>query len=135
MPGSFKLLLKQMELAEPASQDRIEAVQQQVGFHFPQDYQDFLLFSNGAEGPIGDKGYMQLWALEDLEEFNLGYAVQEFAPGIFLFGSDGGGEAFGFDLRDPAMPIIRIPFIPMSIDLMVQMAPTFIRFLSMQAGY
>ena len=132
--GLFDKLLKQVELAEPASQERIEVVQQQVGFHFSQEYRDFLLFSNGAEGPIGEHGYIQLWALEDLVEFNLGYAVQEFAPGIFLFGSDGGDEAFGFDLRDPGMPVIRIPFIPMSNDLVVQIAPTFIRFLAMQTG-
>jgi len=134
MKESLDTLLKQMELAEPASQQQIKAVQQRVGFHFPQDYTDFLLFSNGAEGPIGEHGYLQLWALEDLEAYNQGYAVQEFAPGIFLFGSDGGGEAFGFDLRDPGMPVIRIPFIPMKTDLAVQMALTFIQFLTIMAG-
>jgi len=31
----------------------------------------------------------------------------------FLFGSDGGGEGYGFDTQTRGMPIVRIPFIGM----------------------
>jgi hypothetical protein len=46
-----------------------------------------------------------------LEQFNREYEVNEYASGIILIGSDGGGEGFGFDRQSVAMFIVRVPFI------------------------
>jgi hypothetical protein len=47
-------------------------------------------------------------------DFNREYEVEKYAPGILLFASNGGGEAYGFDTDDVEMPIVRIPFIFMA---------------------
>jgi hypothetical protein len=47
---------------------------------------------NGGEGSVGDT-YVILWRIEELIEMSKAYDVAEYAPGLFLFGSDGGGEA------------------------------------------
>jgi hypothetical protein len=66
----------------------------------------------GGEGFIGDN-YIVIWRAEELANFNREYEVNEYAPGITLFGSNGGGEAYGFDFYSPTMPVLRIPFIGM----------------------
>ncbi|MBA3425736.1 MAG: hypothetical protein ACR2HO_11525 [Rubrobacteraceae bacterium] len=39
--------------------------------------------------------------------------MEEFAPGLMLFGTDGGLEAYGFDTRDGRISVVTIPFVPM----------------------
>ena len=83
------------------------------GIRLREDYAAFLMQSNGGEGFIGE-GYAMLWRLEELLEKNDAYKVDEYAPGLFLFGSDGGGEAFAFDIRSDKRPIVSVPFIPLN---------------------
>jgi hypothetical protein len=78
----------------------------------PSDYVDFLKRHNGGEGLVGKK-YLILWKAEELMRFNREYEVEEYAPGIFLFGSSGGGEGYGFDFQDENCPVVRIPFVGM----------------------
>lgn len=96
----------------PASREEIEKVQTELKFPLPKSYIEFLLIRNGGEGFIGDS-YVILWKVEELVSRNSAYNVAEFAPGLFLFGSNGGGEAFGFDIRSETGSIISIPFITM----------------------
>lgn len=67
----------------------------------PDDYVGFLRTANGGEGWIGDR-YLVLFRIEDLGTLNVGYEVGELAPGFLLIGSNGAGEAVGFDRRDGA---------------------------------
>lgn len=98
---------------EPATDpEYLSGLSDQLGFSLPPDYLDFLRQHNGGEGLVGEQ-YLVLFGSEELAEFNQEYEVQEYAPGIFLFGSNGGGEAFGFDLRSSGMPVVRIPFVGM----------------------
>ncbi|EHQ07925.1 SMI1/KNR4 family protein [Leptonema illini] len=77
----------------------------------PPDYIEFLKISNGGEGFVGAE-YMILYRGEDLMQTNAEYHVDENAPGIFLFGSNGGGEALAFDLRDEnRIDYVLIPFM------------------------
>ena len=64
---------------------------------------------NGGEGFIGD-AFVQLYKVEELLEMNCGYKFQEFFPGFFLFGSDGGGEAFAFCVAE-SNAVYRLPFV------------------------
>jgi hypothetical protein len=54
-----------------------------------------------------------LWKAEELEPLNAGYEVARFAPGLFLFGSDGGGEAYAFDTQASPWTVIQVPFVGM----------------------
>jgi len=56
---------------------------------------------------------------------NKSYGVNDYAPGLFLFGSDGGGEAFAFDARSDAKPIVSVPFIGMELKLARPVASNF----------
>lgn len=121
----FERLAGALTLRGPAIASVIEHFQAESGIKLPEDYVGFLLHSNGADGPVGQTGYVSLWAIDELSELNSGYRVAEFAPGLLLFGSDGGDEAFAFDLRDPAMPIVEVPFVGMSLDEARRLATTF----------
>lgn len=85
-----------------------------------------MLTANGLSGFIG-KNFLSLWRIEDLAWLNEGYNTEGLE--ILLFGSDGGGEAFGFDLRSPERPIVMIPFLPFEWEEAVQIANTFPEFL------
>jgi hypothetical protein len=113
----------------PARRDEIEKVQQELKFRLPKSYLDFMLARNGGEGFIG-KSYLVLWKIEELISMNAAYHVSEFAPELFLFGSNGGDEAFGFDTRSEACGIVSIPFVAMEIEDAKVVASDFEAFLS-----
>ena len=95
----------------------------------PLDYVEFLKRTDGGEGCIGKSAYVMLWAVGELASLNHAYEVQKYAPGLLIFGSDGGGEAFGFDTRNPQWPIVRVPFVGMAWDVARSMGGTFNDFL------
>jgi hypothetical protein len=47
---------------------------------------------NGKEGFGGEGGYFMLWPIEELIRHNLRYESTENVSGLFLFGSNGGGD-------------------------------------------
>jgi hypothetical protein len=57
------------------------------------------------------------------------YKVNLFAPGLFLFGSDGGDEGYGFDFRGEKIGIVEIPFICMDWDDAKNICNSFMDFL------
>ncbi|HEY4093795.1 MAG TPA: SMI1/KNR4 family protein [Luteibacter sp.] len=71
----------------------------------PDDYRRFMMAKNGGEGFVGES-HLILWSVEELASNNREYEIQDYAAGLFLFGSNGGGEAFGFDMRDEATSIV-----------------------------
>ncbi|MEM5552127.1 SMI1/KNR4 family protein [Pseudoalteromonas neustonica] len=83
---------------------------------------------NGGEGFVGEE-YLILWKAEELLPFNIEYEVDKYAPGIFLFGSNGGGEGFGFDTRSKPYKIVEIPFIGMDLQYATLVAESFTHLL------
>ena len=104
--------LTEGQLDPPADSGVVEGLYSNLGVTLPGDYLDFLRQHNGGEGFIEDN-YIVFWKAEELADFNREYEVEKYAPGILLFGSDGGGEGYGFDTQSAAMPIVRVPFIGM----------------------
>ena len=94
----------------PAEAAVVDGLSSNLGVTLPKDYTKFLKEHNGGEGFIGDS-YIIFFKAEELVDFNREYEVEKYAPGILLFASNGGGEAYGFDTDDVEMPIVRIPFI------------------------
>jgi len=89
-----------------------------------------MLGANGGEDALGDAGYLVLWPAEDLASMNDCYAVRDFAPGLVLFGSDGGDTAYAFDTRpDPDVVIVEVPFTGISPDAAEPIGATFGDFL------
>lgn len=95
----------------------------------PKDYLEFINQANGGEGFIGEHAYLILWKLGELVDLNAAYEVKTYAPGLLLIGSDGGGEAFAYDLESKDIPIISVPFVGMARDLGRRIAGSFNEFL------
>jgi hypothetical protein len=117
-------VLKGWELNAGASESSVRDAASSLGHGLPSDYVSFLHDHNGGEGVIG-VNYLILWKAEELSAFNHEYEVERYAPGLLLFGSDGGGEGYGFDTCDEAMPVVRVPFIGMERRYAAFVAPDF----------
>jgi hypothetical protein len=107
----------------PASESEIADFEKESGIRLPDDYSEFLRRNNGGSGFVG-ANYVD-WGIDKLIEYNRGYSVDEYAPGLLLFGSDGGGEALAFDRRYPQWPIVSVSFIPLNITEAVAVALSF----------
>lgn len=121
---SVEKLLEDWQLNPGASEAIIVNIISGLSISLPIDYIEFLQRYDGGEGFIGDH-YLILWRAEELKVFNEEYEVEEYAPGLFLFGSDGGGEAYGFDVRESSMPVIRVPFVGMDLKYAKVVASSF----------
>lgn len=125
--------LNNMTTNPAATPTIIETAENELRHALPADYIEFLKNANGAEGFVGKNSYIMLWKVDELAHLNRKYEVEEYAPGLLIFGSDGGGEAYGFDTRKAGWPIVRLPFIGMDWSLAIPMADSFWAF--MQALY
>lgn len=114
---------------EPAPEAVINDVEKRFGVAFPESYREFLLVSNGGEGPVGVNGYAMLWKVEELFDFNQSYEVEKYAHGLLLFGSDGGGEAFALDLVKAPVEFVSVPFVGMDRSLAQPLGNTFEAFI------
>lgn len=87
----------------PATIGQITESEMQLNVSFPDEYKEFLLFSNGADGEIGDN-QLVLWDLEQIVDFsnNLLNMITdaEDVPNVVVFASDGGTKGYAFDKRD-----------------------------------
>jgi hypothetical protein len=113
----------------PASRMEMESISRKLSFRLPESYSRFMLTINGGEGLIG-KSYLVLWRIEELIAKNDAYRADEFAPGFFLFGSDGADEAFAFDTRSEKSEIVSIPFVVLGTEDAKRIAPDFDLFLA-----
>lgn len=129
MVDDVQRFLEQLELRPPATASTIAMAEDQLGAKLPEQYVRFLEFTDGGEGFIGENAYAMLWGVEELGSMNQAYEVEKYLPGLLLFGSDGAGEAYGFDTRNPEWPIVQVPFVGMAWDVAWPMGTSFNEFL------
>ncbi|MFN5028099.1 MAG: SMI1/KNR4 family protein [Burkholderiales bacterium] len=125
-------LLASFETVAPAAEAAVSRAQAQLNMRLPADYVEFLYWSNGGEGIIGET-YLMLWQVEDLAKLNIAYEVEEYAAGLLLFGSNGGGEAFAFDTQKLHWEVVRVPFVGMDKTEAIPVATTFADFFRILA--
>ncbi|WP_129573538.1 MULTISPECIES: SMI1/KNR4 family protein [Sorangium] len=114
----IELLTAQLSQNSPASAEDICAFVARAKVGFPPGYIEFMQRSDGAEGPIGRKGrYLVLWPVASIISLNEQHHIDEFAPHLLAFGSDGGGEAFAFDRRTEPARIVRVPFVGLDDEI------------------
>jgi len=121
-------ILEEFEQNSGASGALVEQFSSIFGFEPPPGYLEFMRHSNGGEGFVGSR-YLMLWPLEELRDKNDGYEVKRYAPGLFLFGSNGGGEGYAFDLRQAQPTIVSVPFVGMALEEVRPSGSTFEGFL------
>jgi SMI1 / KNR4 family (SUKH-1) len=112
----------------PATDEEIAAFERTTAKRLSRDYVEFLKATDGGEGYVGE-AYVILWGAGELVAMNNGYEVETYAPGLLIFGSDGGGEAYGFDTRVPQWSIVEIPFVGMEWSVARPIGPSFLEFL------
>ena len=123
-----KEILAKFASNPPANPSAILQVQTDLRVDLPKSYLQFMSERNGGEGFVGDN-YLMLWRIEELAELNRSYEVATYAPGLILFGSNGGGEGFAFDFRGPSAEIVSVPFVGMDISLVRLVSKGFEEFL------
>lgn len=114
---TLKGLLSSVELNESTTLKKIQNVEKEMNLKFPQEYIDILLFSNGFTGSIGEKGWFELWKIEELVENNKMYKFSTQLPGILIIGSNQGGFNYGIDLRTETPHYIMVDPIDMKDTL------------------
>jgi len=121
--SEFQLTNWTFNAAAPA--ELLENIELAIGRSLPRDYVAFLRTHSGGEGPTGRCDYLIVFRAEELLDLNRSYGINEYVPGLFLFGSDGCGEAFCFDMRQGSMPIVSVPWIGMSFTTIEAVASNF----------
>jgi hypothetical protein len=104
-----RALLHELDLGKGARPEALVAAEHELGIKFPSDYAEFTLAYDGGEGTLGS-GYLQLYSLGTLLEVNREWR-SEGTGGKVLFGSDGGGEGYAFDIGQDTMAIIQLPMV------------------------
>jgi hypothetical protein len=128
MENAIAQLTAQLRKKGPVDRLVVERIEIQLGQEFPQDYKAFIAQHNGAAGPVGSASFLQLWRVEDIPDLNEG--VPDLAPGLLLFGSDGGPTYYAFDTRaSNAICFVEVPAIPMSLEAVRVLGYTFVEFL------
>jgi hypothetical protein len=122
-------LLSETTMRPPCPPNELADFVEIVGPVPHPDYLDFISRHNGCDGPIGDEGYIRIWSLDNVIARTEQSGTAEFAPGLLLFGGDGGNEAFAFDRQDPKWPIVMVPLVGMSRRDMRYVAATFTEFI------
>lgn len=121
--------IQSLQRSPPATDDQIAAFNDETGNELPQDYIEFLKMTDGGEGSIGKNSYVSLWRISDLLPLNRDYQVEAYAPGLLVFGSDGGGEAYGFDTRSAPWNVVEAPFVGMEWSQARPLGASFTEFL------
>ena len=80
MAERIRQFTAEMTLNVGVSEEAVKEVEAQLQVSLPADYLDFLRSSNGAEGPIGQNGYLVLWPLEDVPLRNMELSVDIHLP-------------------------------------------------------
>jgi hypothetical protein len=75
----IKSIVSGIALNEGASFELIRKTEKELNFVFPDDFETFLLFSNGATWEI-DGDYLELWAVEEILVSNRAIEINKYAP-------------------------------------------------------
>lgn len=103
--------------------------ERELNVKLPDDYLALIRSTNGAEDFVGSSAYLVLFPVDELGAVNLAYNVAANAPGLLIFGSDGGGEAYGFDARCLDWPVVQVPFVGMNWRSAIAAGDSFAEFL------
>jgi hypothetical protein len=128
MEDMFSMLTKRMKLSSGVNDAQLKILTTSLPISLPPDFISFLKFSNGAVGMIGNN-YLEICKAEDIISLNEDYSVKLYAPGLILFGTDGGGEGYGFDYRGVDPIVVDIPFVGMSWNEARKKGDNFLEFL------
>jgi hypothetical protein len=98
-----------MSKTEGATRDSLATLMAHFGVELPPEYIEFMTETNGADGPIGTSGYLQIWSSEEVMQLDGGIEdIKEEHPEWLFFGGMGGGVRYAFDTRYQPMPVVEV---------------------------
>ena len=118
--------MSQIDKNDAPSENEVREFLNNMSFLLPDGFIEFYRGANGADISSAEL-YTVLWPLTDLFQLNIDYDVDEYAPGFFIFGSDGGDTAF--TIEKVTGKIFEMPFIGMSPEEAVFLSDNFDEFL------
>jgi hypothetical protein len=98
-------------------------------FIVPPDYERVIATIGAGEGFVGQR-FLRMYPPEELAALNEAYAVQTFLPNHQIFGSDGAGSAFLFEVRAQDVAVVEYPFIPLDAEYLTARHANFFCFSS-----
>lgn len=116
MDKHIRKLIDLMDCNLPAAEEELEKAEAKLGMRFPVQYKEFMRYSNGALGSIGNS-YLQIWSIEQVHRLNESSATDETlclnneSQPVICFAADGGGTYYAFDKRTEDSSIISFPAI------------------------
>lgn len=129
MQQVFTFLISTGWLRQPgAPQQTISCLSTDCARPLPQDYLDYLHWSNGGEGTIAGR-YVSCWPAEEILDLNRDYEIPQHLPDCLAFATDGGSDAYLFDFRTHEPGVICVALGDLSYAEAVTVAPSFRRFL------
>jgi len=88
--------------------------------NLPVEYVRYVESGGPVEAcTLGEPGYIALWPLANVAQYNIDFSVAEYAPGYLGFGGDGGGELLAFDNHGG---VYKLPLIGMESRYAVKIA-------------
>lgn len=90
----------------------------------PSDYAEFLRRHDGGYGELANDAFLRLYSIAEMKECQTGCAIDEFAPGYFIFATDGCGSFFAFDRRELPYKIMWCHFDSIGYEDSVYVADT-----------
>ena len=91
-----------------ANELEITEVEKYFSVKFPDDYIDFLKWSDGGEAKIGS-AYFSIWPIKDLPRRNISASISKYMTNKFIgIGTNGGGECYALDYTINNIPSFAI---------------------------
>lgn len=116
-------------VTKAGSSDQLVRVEAELNVRFPDDYRAFITASDGVERNFGGSRLV-LYGLDEIADLNNAYELSESYPGLILIGTDGGGEAVGFDFRQATPLVVLVNFVSAGWDEAIPQAATFTDFMA-----
>jgi hypothetical protein len=111
------------------SNEQLRNAEAELGVTFPADYREFIAESGRVERDFGGS-WLVLYDADEIVPLNRGYELSETCPGLVLIGSDGGGEAVGFDFRDSPPHVVLVNFVSAGWQEAITQADSFTEFMA-----
>src|SRR5579863_4326128 len=114
------------EFNDPATEEQIDKLEMKLRISLPNDYKDFLRFSNGLEGEVGQ--FITIFEEVDRIYDTTQITCAEFFPWAIFIGSNGSGEMFVIDTRKMPYQFGLLPYISSENDFL-PLGETFEKFI------
>ena len=105
MDDRIKEITAEMLKTHGAPKEMLDKLGNKLGVRLPGDYVNFMTYTNGATGFVGQNSFLQVWSVEEVVQLNGDMNdIQEEHPEWLFFAGMGGASWYAFDIRREPMP-------------------------------